>query len=134
MGYYTKFELSWSTTPAWKPLPPCAHENSSEAKFCQECGVSLRVVLDEAIGAYIKLHEQIRDAVTERGGSVDRTKWYEHEADLREMSRRFPGVLFKLTGDGEESGDLWAAYALDGKWQKHKARVVVGDCDPKGWT
>ena len=44
-------------------------------------------------------------------------KWYEHETHMREISDQFPEVLFTLTGEGEESGDLWVKYFSGGKMQ-----------------
>ncbi len=49
------------------------------------------------------------------------------------MSLAFPHVLFKLHGEGEENDDIWDAYFLDGKSQKHKAKVMIDDVDPNGW-
>jgi hypothetical protein len=35
MGYYTRFNLTWSCTRDWKPSS-CGHENEPKAKFCQD--------------------------------------------------------------------------------------------------
>ena len=40
----------------------------------------------------------------------DTCKWYEHEEEMRQFSKRFPDVVFKLSGEGEESGDIWVKY------------------------
>lgn len=50
-------------------------------------------------------------------------KWYEHEEDMRELSRRFPDVLFKLSGHGEKKGDIWVKYFKNGKMQVCKVRI-----------
>lgn len=39
--------------------------------------------------------------------SDEETKWYENEDEMLELSQEFPEVLFKLHGEGEESGDIW---------------------------
>jgi hypothetical protein len=51
--------------------------------------------------------------------------WYEHEADLRNLSRQFPESLFVLHGEGEEREDVWDAYFKGGKCQREAADVTV---------
>ena len=57
-------------------------------------------------------------------------KWYEHEGDMRAVSTKFPGVLFTLHGKGEEGGDLWRKYFLDGKCQEARAIIKYPAFDP----
>lgn len=45
----------------------------------------------------------------------DDTKWYEHNKDMKEISLKFPDVLFTLNGEGEETGDIWRKYFKNGK-------------------
>lgn len=40
------------------------------------------------------------------GDSSDSTKWYDHEKEMIEISKRYPNVLFTLHGEGEEAGDF----------------------------
>jgi hypothetical protein len=47
--------------------------------------------------------------------NTDDCKWYDHEADMLMLSAKLPGVLLKLTGEGEEAGDVWEAFFRDGK-------------------
>jgi hypothetical protein len=56
-------------------------------------------------------------------------KWYEHEKDMRQYSLKHPNTLFKLSGEGEESGDLWQEYYLNGKMQLVTAQIVFDDFD-----
>lgn len=50
--------------------------------------------------------------------SDETTKWYEHEKDMRALSKDYPDHLFQLDGRGEEQGDVWRKYFKDGKMQK----------------
>jgi hypothetical protein len=34
-----------------------------------------------------------------------------------------------LSGEGEESGDIWKMYALNGKYQMEKAVITIGAFD-----
>jgi len=42
------------------------------------------------------------------------TKWYEHDEDMKALSKVFPTTVFKLHGDGEEVGDSWERYYHNG--------------------
>lgn len=44
-------------------------------------------------------------------------RWYEHEAEMRELSKQFPEVLFELHGEGEQNDDMWYKYFKNGKMQ-----------------
>lgn len=44
--------------------------------------------------------------------------WYDCDEDLVAISRRHPGVLIEISGNGESSDDLWAARYLGGKTEK----------------
>ena len=56
-------------------------------------------------------------------------KWYEHDSNMRTVSKRYPETLFVLKGEGEESGDIWIKYYMNGKVQHCEARIVFEDFD-----
>lgn len=56
-------------------------------------------------------------------------KWYDHEDHMRKYSKKHPKTLFKLIGDGEENGDLWHEYYLNGKMQRVKAKIIFDEYD-----
>ncbi|MGG1641835.1 hypothetical protein ACIFQM_11175 [Paenibacillus sp. NRS-1782] len=63
------------------------------------------------------------------GECADSCKWYEHEADMRVFSKRFPDVLFQLSGDGEEAGDIWRKYFRNGKMQNCPGQITFEPFD-----
>jgi len=56
-------------------------------------------------------------------------KWYEWKEHMISFSKRFPNYLFKLEGEGEESGDIWVAYFKNGKIQLCRAMITFEDFD-----
>lgn len=61
--------------------------------------------------------------------SDEETKWYENEDEMLELSQEFPDVLFKLHGEGEESGDIWDKYFMNGKMQYCPAEIHIPEFD-----
>lgn len=45
----------------------------------------------------------------------EQSKWYEHTEELLVVSRAHPDILFVLDGDGEEQGDIWREFFLNGR-------------------
>jgi hypothetical protein len=56
-------------------------------------------------------------------------KWYEWEENMREYSKEYPAVVFELSGEGDESGDIWRCYFWNGKKQYCQARIVFDEFD-----
>ena len=86
--------------------------------------------LDVVEGDYsliVKLRDECEDAqyaLDCNGDTYQSCKWYGHETDMKRFSEKHPEALFKLSGEGEESGDIWDEYYRDGKVQVCKARIV----------
>lgn len=119
MGYRTSFGLNW-TNESWQPERKSANP--------------VDVALASAIADYIEEHETMCYAFDENGDAAEPCKWYECEEDIRAMSLKFPGVLFHLSGEGEDAGDVWDMFAKDGKLQRCQAEVIRAKA-PKagGW-
>lgn len=66
----------------------------------------------------------------ELGSYGGEAKWYNWEADMIELSLRFPDALFYLEGDGEERDDLWGWYFLNGWAQDDGIEVRYNRFDP----
>ncbi len=133
MGYYTHFKLEWTpATPPWKSRG-CAHASPEGAKFCMMCGAAVEgPELAAVVAAYIQGHESFDYALDEHGQTNQGSKWYEWQDDLIKMSEEISGVVFHLSGEGEDNEDIWDAFALDGKIQVHKA-VITRTTVPAPW-
>lgn len=130
MGYYTSYTLKWEPQQGHVNSPNCNHRPPNGVNYCPTCGKPVGFQdLDSQIAEYIKGSQEMHYAMTSDGASNERSKWYEHEGDMRGMSKKFPHVLFTLKGEGEESGDLWAKYFLNGKMQAAKAQIVIEPFD-----
>lgn len=57
-------------------------------------------------------------------------KWYDHEKDMVEVSKRYPDVVFILHGEGEESGDLWRKRFVNGQVDEVRAEITYPDFPP----
>ena len=68
-------------------------------------------------------------AVDLDGEYTDTTKWYKWKDEAIEFSKLYPDILFCISGEGEESGDIWKAYFQNGKHQICQARIVFDPYD-----
>lgn len=57
-------------------------------------------------------------------------KWYDFDEDITKLSKEFPDVVFRLSGDGEERGDVWVKYYMGGKSQEAERTVTVEEFNP----
>lgn len=56
-------------------------------------------------------------------------KWYDFMEDMKKVSLLYPNTLFRLNGNGEESGDMWQCYYKDGKSQFCKSIITYEPFD-----
>jgi hypothetical protein len=49
-----------------------------------------------------------------QGFGLSETKWYQHEEHMLGISAKYHETLFKLDGEGEESGDVWRKFYKGG--------------------
>lgn len=69
-------------------------------------------------------------AISEEGHPTDPAKWYDAEVDLLAFSKKYPDVLFTLSGEGDDPDDLWVKYFKNGKVQTSYAKITYEPFDP----
>jgi hypothetical protein len=117
MGYETKFDLDISS-----------HTFKKEVKGLDANGNPASVFISEHLD-YGSIKKEISNAAGYTYLWSNPVKWYEHEKEMREFSKKYPEVVFTLHGEGEESGDLWIKYFKNGKMQTSKARIEYDSYD-----
>lgn len=58
------------------------------------------------------------------------TKWYDSDKDLKRLSEALPGIIIRIEGSGEDSGDLWVEVWLNGQslhetWQRPDLDAMI---------
>jgi hypothetical protein len=75
---------------------------------------------------YAAIREETELDILEYGDLYE--KWYEHEDDLRKISKKFPESIIKLYGYGDNTDDIWAKYFQNGKMQSDSTQIVYPQC------
>jgi hypothetical protein len=79
------------------------------------------------------ISDEVIDAVKTASGYTylfdDSCKWYDHEEHCKAVSKMYPEVLIEISGEGEESGDIWKKYFLNGKMQECRAKFSIPPFD-----
>lgn len=99
------------------------NDNPAQTKFKVEMNA------DEVYAKLYKENDNVRYAMDKRGNCNEPCKWYEHDDEMKAFSKKYPQYLFTLKGDGEEAGDMWVKYFLDGKVQTAEAKITFDPFD-----
>lgn len=86
---------------------------------------------DEIIDQFLKECDEAAYSLEIDGNCKVSNTWYEHEADMRKLSIKHPDVLFTLSGEGDEAGDLWMKFFKNGKMQHVKGEIRYPEFDEK---
>lgn len=132
MGYYTNYEL--------KCDPPINVERIltflTIKRCCDHEGISLppeaEKCLNSESGKFLIAALENEELIFALGRGLDggeKAKWYEHEKDMRELSKLAPSILFTLSGEGEESSDAWKKYFKNGLCQVTRAEIKLEEFD-----
>lgn len=119
MGYYTRYDLEVEEQTVMKPV-----------EGVDANGMPATIFVKETYDVE-RFKRELSDIAGYKHIFGDDVTWYDHEKDMRGYSRKYPEVVFKLIGKGEESGDLWIKYFKNGKMQSCKARIVYDPFDEK---
>lgn len=134
MGYYTRYHIDTDTTKR----TPLLLEQRKDRIVSEISKTKMSEDLKEELVSLVYGKYELPDV-----GEInywdhlgfdpfdDTTKWYSHEDDMRAISKEYPGVVFILSGEGEESGDIWRKYFCEGKMQTAPAKVTFEDFDPE---
>lgn len=60
-------------------------------------------------------------------------KWYNWESDMKELSKKFPKMLFRLEGTGEEQFDVWDCHFCNGRSHYREIQTCWEPFDEKGF-
>lgn len=96
--------------------------------YCTSYGLSIMGGHYELLEQIIKNDDYIY-GIDCAGETISKVKWYSHEEDMRRVSSNHPNHVFKLTGEGEEPGDLWVKYFKNGKMQECMAEITYENYD-----
>lgn len=129
MGYYTDYALKVLDHSVQVQAQTCEHAVPPNAKYCPECGLDLRKTKPSVSEIIDEICEDYDSTLRDVFHDTAYWKWYDHEKDLRALSNVFPGWLFILSGKGEENGDIWKKYFLNGKCQVAQAKIVIDEFD-----
>lgn len=67
---------------------------------------------------YQSLLQEIEDLVGDKQVTEDETfqgKWYSSDEDLKELSKKYPDLVFEVFGDGEDADDKWHQFWNNGE-------------------
>ncbi len=85
----------------------------------------------KTLAKIIRENEGMSYALEEDGSTCQSTKWYDCDDDMLAVSKKYPDVLFVLSGEGEEAGDIWRTYYKDGCMQHAEAIIAFESYDPE---
>lgn len=133
MGYYTTFSISVKGKLENKAKVAELQKAKKEAETLTG---KLKELAIAAIDKELNNEKDIniKAVVAAKAGYnpfAEETKWYEHEEHMRAISKEYPDVIFQLNGEGEESGDVWIKYFVNGKMQKAAAKITFDEFDEK---
>lgn len=136
MGYYTTFKLTVLGLDGKTDKSSVFDTTLRDAKNFQNLTDHERenykpeyiAKLEKAAKAAGKVSAQAYECL-EYVDSGEAIKWYDHETDMRNLSKAFPDFIFQLEGSGEESGDIWVKWFNKGQMQGGKAKLVLPALD-----
>jgi hypothetical protein len=125
MGYYTAYSIE-----VYEKDDILAKHACDLLEVNDELDIELGKVLLEITDDFSSYEKDIRFSELIMD---DVKKWYDHDDDMIEISKRYPNYVFVLDGNGEDYDDLWRTYYWDGRMQYCPARIVYEEYNPNNW-
>ena len=116
MSYDTAYSLVYVSGS--QMVPQCNHPTSPTDRFCPSCGLQITAV------HVVDIIERMLKETLAYTPFNEPCSWYTHVDDMCKITKGFPETIIALYGDGEESGDLWVKYFLNGKVQREQAEII----------
>ena len=116
MGYYTFFSLIAKTKKGGKFLWYIPNGEQIEKEIAQTLARKLGW-FDGCDWDKERIEKAYADIESLEFISNDTMKWYDHDEDMKELSKQYPDYVFELYGDGEETDDEWYTYYCNGEVQ-----------------
>jgi hypothetical protein len=133
MGYNTRYKIKTEGKPLGENELKEIEQLEKEAEGLS--GKLKRIALDALADKRKRdLNDSPEDIISKVVGYdpfEDECKWYDHDEHMRQVSKANPETIFILEGEGEESGDIWKKYYLNGKRQEAKAIITFEPFDEK---
>lgn len=116
MGYYTNYSLTILEGDEYMDITETATTVSGEkVEIVRESVYALDRIVNHLSTVFNPFESEC--------------KWYNHEKDMISASEQFPDYVLELSGEGEESGDIWKKYFKNGKMQICQAEIVFDEFD-----
>ena len=131
MGYSTKYTLMLDITEVLSERYEKKQHDIEEIQLSNISNELKLRLIKEVEASYRASFPTRRDVVDFLGFNPfeDSCTWYAHEVDMKAFSMKHEDVIFILYGDGEENGDMWTKYFLNGKMQEERAVISYGEFD-----
>lgn len=145
MGYHTSYSLEvkkYGDEPSIKEINldevikkvktgSSQEEILHDLEFIKSGKKNILITPEMIIEEFVTTHEYASYALTKTGGTSESCKWYDYNEELAKFSKKYPNWLFILSGEGEEAGDIWKNYYLNGKVQQAVAKITFDEFDEK---
>lgn len=110
MGYYTRYDVTF-------------YDATTGFEIDQSSNLGIELLR--------QIIAKIEDCYTYEVGATETIwyfdealKWYDHHCDMTDLALKYPNVIFKLTGEGEERDDVWVKYYHGEKFEGAYAELI----------
>lgn len=91
---------------------------------------SISVSDESKLNKVLKLLHNISDGEVPSDSAYFNAKWYDFEEHVYAVSKQVPNILITIEGEGEDNGDLWIEYWMNGKVCGGQAQIIYPEYKP----